>query len=74
MDRLKNPGSSNIQNNSDLQNNITNYLIEHPDFIAVSLSSLYKAASIIHKSIQNNEKVYIHCKAGRGRSAGSIAQ
>lgn len=43
-----------------------------PDFKPISLKTLYKAACYVKESVDVKETVYIHCKAGRGRSAAVV--
>ncbi|CEI99613.1 hypothetical protein RMCBS344292_13697 [Rhizopus microsporus] len=45
--------------------------LETPDFCIPSLETIEKGIQQIHEIIQNDEKssIYLHCKAGRGRSA-----
>ena len=54
------------------KHNIRNIHLSHPDFIPVSLVVLYKSACALKDEIAKNERVYVHCKAGRGRSASAI--
>ena len=51
---------------------IRNFHLSHPDFIPVSLVVLFQSAEILKKEIDSKQKVYVHCKAGRGRSASAI--
>jgi protein-tyrosine phosphatase len=51
---------------------VDNILIENSDFSPVTLSNLYRGAWILKKNIEANEKSYVHCKAGRGRSAALV--
>lgn len=50
---------------------IENKIITTQDFHGVSIENIHQAVEYIHQIItnSNNYKVYIHCKAGRGRSA-----
>jgi len=40
-----------------------------PDFETISLEQIQRGVAFIDWNIQNNRSVYVHCKAGRGRSA-----
>lgn len=48
---------------------IDNYAIETADFLGVPVESIVKGVEYVKKNVDLGEKVYIHCKAGRGRSA-----
>lgn len=48
---------------------IDNLELPSPDFIGVPLETIRKGVEYMHKKITNNDIVYVHCKAGRGRSA-----
>lgn len=52
----------------------THMVIEEEDLGAVSVSNLLKAAEFMHRSSPKDEHgvVYVHCKAGRGRSTVCI--
>jgi protein-tyrosine phosphatase len=43
-----------------------------PDFRPISLETLYKAALFVKESVELKQTVYIHCKAGRSRSAAVV--
>lgn len=40
-----------------------------PDFETISTETIEKGVAFIHENIQKGISVYVHCKAGRGRSA-----
>ena len=42
--------------------------IATPDFQAVSLEKIHEGVEFIHWNMQAGRSVYVHCKAGRGRS------
>lgn len=44
-----------------------------PDFIAPTLDAVEKGVAFIDQKIAEGKKVYVHCKAGRGRSATVVA-
>lgn len=50
-------------------NGIIHKVIEAPDFDPVDLKFIDEAVNFIHQCHLKNKKVYVHCKAGRGRSA-----
>lgn len=43
--------------------------IPTPDFETINLDVVKKGVAFIDWNIKNNRSVYVHCKAGRGRSA-----
>ena len=49
--------------------NISVMQLATPDFRPPSLENIRKAISFIHYMVTRDKKVYVHCKAGRGRSA-----
>ena len=51
-----------------IQNNINFYQVKCEDFNPPSIENIIKSLEIIEKEISNNNKIYIHCKAGVGRS------
>jgi atypical dual specificity phosphatase len=52
---------------------INYYRLSCEDMKAMSLKDLMKAVEWIHQQILMGKKVYVHCKAGRGRSAMVVA-
>ena len=44
-----------------------------PDHTPVSVSDLNQAADAIHRELESGRDVYVHCKAGRARSAMVVA-
>ena len=53
---------------------IKQYKFEAPDFIPLSTTLINQGADLIQKIITENRdaKIYVHCKAGRGRSAAIV--
>lgn len=51
---------------------VRQHVIDTPDFLPVSQAKIQQAVDIIHECIQRGGKIYIHCKAGRGRSATAV--
>ena len=47
---------------------IENILIESPDFLPVSLEKINLGVDIVKSALDNNKTIYVHCKAGKGRS------
>ena len=43
-----------------------------PDFRPISLETLYNAALFVKESVELKQAVYVHCKAGRSRSAAVV--
>ena len=54
------------------EHNVNNIEISFPDFAQVSTEKLYQSALAIKQSLDKGYKCYVHCKAGRGRSAAAI--
>lgn len=54
------------------KNSIVNRQFPFPDFRPVPLNILYDGASYLNKVINENRNAYVHCKAGRGRSASVV--
>jgi atypical dual specificity phosphatase len=50
-------------------NNIKQYVIEAEDFNPLSIDQIKEGIKYIHDELQKNNTIYVHCKAGRGRSA-----
>jgi hypothetical protein len=48
--------------------NIDNIIVEVPDHNPVPLETIINTIKILHKCVNNNKIVYIHCKVGKGRS------
>ncbi len=46
--------------------------VETPDFHPVSVESFQRAVAFVDVQTKLGKKVYIHCKAGRGRSAAAL--
>lgn len=45
-------------------------IIETPDFLPIAIEKINEGVEFLHKKIIEEKKhVYVHCKAGRGRSA-----
>lgn len=43
------------------------------DHVPLSNKQLHQAANFIHDSLTKGKKVYVHCRAGKGRSAMAVA-
>lgn len=54
------------------KNNFSHLHIPIKDRHPIEIDKLQKAAEFIHKTILNNKKIYVHCRAGRARSAMAI--
>lgn len=52
--------------------NIDHIILPSTDFLPPSYSLLETGAKILDKYLVNGQRVYIHCKAGRGRSASVV--
>lgn len=48
------------------------FIIQTEDFNPVSFENIQKSVAEIHDEIEKNGHVYVHCKAGRGRSATAV--
>jgi protein-tyrosine phosphatase len=46
--------------------------IETPDFCPLSVQNIERGVNFIEEEIKKGKKVYVHCKAGRSRSAAII--
>lgn len=55
------------------ERNIEQIFLHTPDFISPSFQILDKGADYINHQLNNQKKVYVHCKSGKGRSASLIA-
>lgn len=51
---------------------VDNIRFETPDFRPISLKVLYDATLFLKESVDQKKKSYVHCKAGRGRSASVV--
>ncbi|MBC61312.1 MAG: hypothetical protein CMP11_02565 [Zetaproteobacteria bacterium] len=51
---------------------IENYQISVPDFNPLKLDAIYDGVSIVNRSISEKKNIYIHCKAGKSRSAAIV--
>lgn len=49
------------------------YSVPAPDFEEMSIEQLSEAVKVIENSLAQGKPVYVHCKAGRSRSASAIA-
>lgn len=54
-------------------NHISQSTIEAEDYIPLTLDQIKKAVEFIKTQVAKGKKVYVHCKAGRGRSAIAVA-
>jgi len=50
------------------KHNIRNLIISTPDFHAPTVKELEGCIEFMKEIVDSNKKVYVHCKAGRGRS------
>ncbi|MBN2479360.1 MAG: dual specificity protein phosphatase family protein [Parachlamydiales bacterium] len=55
-----------------IENNINYLNIKVKDAYPLTLDEIDKAADFINENISKDKKVYVHCKAGRSRSASAI--
>ena len=46
--------------------------VETPDFYPLTVESFEKGVTFIESQLTQGKKVYVHCKAGRGRSAAMV--
>lgn len=51
---------------------IKNDIVPASDFFSISLADLHQGVSYISEAVDNKERLYVHCKAGRGRSAAVV--
>lgn len=51
---------------------IEHFQVETPDFYPLTVESFQKAVAFIKAQKATGKKVYVHCKAGRGRSAAVV--
>ena len=51
------------------ENGVTQHIFTTVDFIPPTMDDIKEGLKIINKARSSNHTVYIHCKAGRGRSA-----
>ncbi len=51
---------------------IKHYILSSPDFIPPGFDVLDEGARLIDQHVANNERVYVHCKSGVGRSASVV--
>lgn len=51
---------------------IDHLLIDTPDFHPISLRQIEQGVEFIRSAIQQRKVVYVHCKAGRGRSTTMV--
>lgn len=58
-----------VQKEAWLKESIAYKRIPAKDFKAVKLEHIKKGVEFMHTHISQGERVYVHCKAGRGRSA-----
>ncbi|NGX49185.1 MAG: hypothetical protein K940chlam5_00781 [Candidatus Anoxychlamydiales bacterium] len=54
------------------KNNFSHLHIPIKDRYPLSSIDLQKAADFIHREVLNNKKIYVHCTAGRSRSAMAV--
>ena len=63
---------SPISGNEWLENGINYLRIQVEDGCGVKVNDIHKCITYISENIKNNKKIYVHCKAGRGRSASIV--
>lgn len=54
------------------QSNIAQKQIETPDFNPLSVEDIIQGVEFIEENIKKGKNVYVHCKAGRSRSAAIV--
>lgn len=52
-----------------MKHNIRHLQIPAPDFKTIPLDMVCRGVEFIHMNLEENRNVYVHCKAGRARSA-----
>lgn len=67
------PFTTPITPNDWKVNNVNQLIIEGEDHIPPTLEQLKDGVDFINTEIAKGKKVYVHCKAGRGRSAITLA-
>lgn len=55
-----------------IDNNIKFMQVKVPDGSKVPLGDIKKCISYLSENVENHRKCYVHCKAGRGRSASIV--
>lgn len=61
-----------VQRSDWVQKGIRCEHIETPDFTPLSIEKLNYTAQLINDEVQRDRIIYVHCKAGRGRSAMAV--
>jgi atypical dual specificity phosphatase len=69
----KGPMSSPVQPEDWLQRKVIHHHIHAKDFVALNMEQIQRGVNFIHNQVQKGNRVYVHCKAGRGRSATVVA-
>ena len=54
------------------QNKVSHLVLPSPDFVPPNLKLLDRAADYLDLQLSNRRPVYVHCKAGVGRSASAV--
>ncbi len=67
------PFSSPVKPQDWKRNGVQQCIIEAEDHVPLSLKALEKAVRFIHEQVKMDKMVYIHCKAGKARSATALA-
>jgi atypical dual specificity phosphatase len=63
---------SPIEHNEWNNNGVRTFAIPTPDYEPLNINTLINTIKIIDDELQNGKTVYIHCKAGVGRSASVV--
>lgn len=64
--------SSPVQESDWKKRGLVRKIVETKDFLPMDIESFDESINFLHSEILANRKVYIHCKAGRGRSASVV--
>lgn len=70
---IKGVMSSPVQPEEWLQRKVIHHHIHAKDFVALNMEQIQSGVNFIHHQVQKGNRVYVHCKAGRGRSATVVA-
>ncbi len=52
---------------------VTYHEVDALDHLSLNLEQMHDSADFIHEELNQNKRVYVHCRAGIGRSATAIA-
>lgn len=61
-----------ISKNDWIENNINHLHLQIEDSFGIRVDDMKKCIEFITENIKDNRRIYIHCKAGRGRSASVV--